>query len=275
MADTKTAQSGLKEELPEQRHIGDVRPLGNVPGPRVSYKPLERVDSGSGISYLSGMYTSPAEEERLRKASVQRQRIMAVGDALRHLGNIYYTSRYAPAQRFSNPVEEERVRYLRDKGERDKDNVRFMSYQQAKAQQDYRISKLRSDTDRYNELNEYRREQNRRLANKLELDERKQEWLEQYQQGVLDAKDVQLEIEKAYKEGLIDDKEKVRQINWFNAQTRRMAVNKGSSGYTTTTTSVDPLTGNKVTKTTTKTPGGGSSPSVGWDDNESGPSVGW
>jgi hypothetical protein len=49
-------------------------------------------------------YTSPQEEERLRKASVTNQRIMAIGDALRHIGNIANTVRYAPSQQFNSPV---------------------------------------------------------------------------------------------------------------------------------------------------------------------------
>ena len=81
-------------------------------------------------------YTTPKEEERLRKASVANQRILAVADAMRHIGNIYNTVRYAPAQQFNSPVLEEQSRYERGKAMRDKANQIYLSYQQQKAAQD-------------------------------------------------------------------------------------------------------------------------------------------
>lgn len=81
-------------------------------------------------------YTSPKQEEKLRKASVANQRILAVGDALRHIGNIFNTVRYAPAQKFNSPVQEEYERYQRGKALRDKANLTYLNYQQQKAIQD-------------------------------------------------------------------------------------------------------------------------------------------
>lgn len=93
------------------------------------------------MDYLN-QYTTPEQEEKYRKASVQRQRILAVADALRHIGNIYNTTKYAPAQQFNSPVEMERNRYLQDKALRDKDNYKIMTYQQAKAAQELRAKQL-------------------------------------------------------------------------------------------------------------------------------------
>ena len=90
----------------------------------------------SGMDALSTMYTSPQEEERMRKASIANQRIMAVADALRHIGNIYNTVNYAPAQKFNSPVLEEQQRYERGKALRDKANQTYLTYQQAKEIQD-------------------------------------------------------------------------------------------------------------------------------------------
>lgn len=81
-------------------------------------------------------YTSPQEEERLRKASVANQRIMAVADAIRHIGNIANTVNYAPSQQFNNPVQEEYARYQQGKALRDRANQAYLSYQQQKAAQD-------------------------------------------------------------------------------------------------------------------------------------------
>lgn len=81
-------------------------------------------------------YTSPQEEEKMRKASVANQRIMAVADALRHIGNIANTVGYAPSQQFNSPVEMERQRYQQAKALRDRANQTYISYQQAKEQQE-------------------------------------------------------------------------------------------------------------------------------------------
>lgn len=107
--------------------------------------PYSATETGGAIpirnmdELVSAMYTDPKEEERLRKASVANQRILAVGDALRHIGNIFNTVNYAPAQKFNNPVQEEYDRYQKGKAIRDAANARYYSYMQAKAAQDARI----------------------------------------------------------------------------------------------------------------------------------------
>lgn len=90
----------------------------------------------AGIDALKTYFTTPEEEERKRRASLANQRIAAVGDALRHIGNIYYTTKGAPAQKFNEPVKEEYERYQKEKALRDKNNQYYMTYQRAKAQQD-------------------------------------------------------------------------------------------------------------------------------------------
>lgn len=227
----------------------------------------------SGIDMLNEMYTSPAEEERLRKASVHRQRIMAVGDALRHLGNIYNTTRYAPSQKLSSATDVERSRYLQDKSERDKSNARFMSYQQAKARQDYLRDQLEAEKQYRDESVRLRGLDAESRKTRLELDERKQEWKEYIDDRLASLKEQAEQNRKDRDDKKITIAEYEAKTDRIEAETSRLRAMKSGAGYTTTTTSVDPLTGKEVTKTTTKTPGGGSSPSVGWDDE--GPSVGW
>lgn len=98
------------------------------------------VDPNSATSgmdaVIANMYTSPEQEEKMRKASVANQRILAIGDALRHIGNIYNTVNYAPSQQFNKPWEEEQTRYEKGKAVRDAANARYLSYQQAKVAQD-------------------------------------------------------------------------------------------------------------------------------------------
>lgn len=109
------------------------RPVGyDIPTP--VYK--GGVTPNGGMDYLASLYTSPEQEERLRKASVNRQRILAVGDALRHIGNIYHTVNYAPSQQFNKPWEDEYTRYQTQKTVRDAANQKYLAYQQAKAAQD-------------------------------------------------------------------------------------------------------------------------------------------
>lgn len=83
-------------------------------------------------------YTSPEEEERLRKASLANMRIMAVADAIRHIGNIVHTTNGAPAQKLTSAVQDEYDRYRKGKALRDAANYKYLSYQQQKAAQDQR-----------------------------------------------------------------------------------------------------------------------------------------
>lgn len=121
-----------------------VKPV--VQQPSVVQTPnIDTSDPSSGMNALSQMYTSPEQEEKLRKASVTNQRIMAVADALRHIGNIYNTVNYAPAQQLNSPVQEEQSRYEKGKAVRDAANMRYYSYQQAKAAQDAKQKQWEAD----------------------------------------------------------------------------------------------------------------------------------
>lgn len=103
-----------------------------VPVEPVSAPVMVDADSAtSGMDALRKMYTSPEEEERQRKSSLARQRIIALADAARHIGNIFNTVRYAPSQQFNNPLAMAQQRYKEEKALRDADNYRYMTYRQA------------------------------------------------------------------------------------------------------------------------------------------------
>lgn len=87
---------------------------------------------GGIYSWMGRTFTTPQQEQKYRKQSRARMGIMAVADALRHLGNIYHTTQYAPSQQFNKPVEQEYAMYKANKAERDKDN--YAIYQQQLAQ---------------------------------------------------------------------------------------------------------------------------------------------
>ena len=127
----------------------------------------------------------------MRRASVNRQRILAVGDALRNIGNIYNTVHYAPSQQFSSPVEQERKFYQQDKAQRDAVNQRYMAYKaqrdaleerkaRMQAQAAYQNASLALSAERLAEqksqnefMNNYRLERNVRLLRQLGLTEDK------------------------------------------------------------------------------------------------------
>ena len=88
---------------------------------------------GGFFGWAGRTYTSPQQEQQYRKQSRARMGIMAVADALRHLGNIYHTTKYAPSQQFSKPVEQEYAMYRAQKAERDKDNYAIQQQQLAQA----------------------------------------------------------------------------------------------------------------------------------------------
>jgi hypothetical protein len=122
----RTPQAQLQQRDTKQPQFTPTAPLPSI----------DRDDPASGMDALAQMYTSPEQEEKIRRSSVANQRILAVADALRHIGNIYNTSRYAPSQKFTSPVSDERTRYQQGKALRDAANYRYLSYQQARAAQD-------------------------------------------------------------------------------------------------------------------------------------------
>lgn len=118
------------------------QPSGNI---KVVTAPMDANSPTAGMDYLNSLYTSPQEEERLRKANVMNQRILAIGDAVRHIGNIANTVNWAPAQQFNSPVQEEQARYEKGKAFRDRANQQYYTYQQQKAAQDRAMAKMEMD----------------------------------------------------------------------------------------------------------------------------------
>lgn len=139
----------------EQKQI--IHPI--VP-PSESQQPV--ITSMDDLAQAIG-YTTPEQEEKMRKARVMNQRISAVGDAIRHIGNIANTVNYAPAQQLNNPVLEEQARYEKSKALRDRANQIYLNYQQKKAAQDFAQKKWeqeyalkQADNERKSSLNDAR-----------------------------------------------------------------------------------------------------------------------
>ena len=188
-------------------------------------KPQPVIDPNSSTSgmdaVIANMYTSPEQEEKMRKASVAKQRILAIGDALRHIGNIYNTVNYAPSQQFNKPWEEEQTRYEKGKAVRDAANAHYLSYQQAKAKQDAAIRQHESEMNYKNAMLRHYQDQDRRLWFTANANATNQQALRSLQQQ-------KLELDRAFKEGKIE-------IDKYNAESRRIgaqaaALRTGSGG---------------------------------------------
>lgn len=209
----------------------------------------------SGMEALAQMYTSPQEEERLRKASVANQRIMAVADALRHIGNIYNTVNYAPAQQLNSPVLEEQARYEKGKALRDKANLTYLNYQQAKAAQDAKARQWEAEQGYKQGMLRHYQDQDRRLW------ERDAETA-LYHEGILGLRKEKQKLDDDYRNkriGIDEYNARSRRITALAAQIRagnsgRGGGGKGMDEYTTTTETTYNYDkkGNKTGSTTTK-----------------------
>jgi len=142
-------------------------------------------------------YTSPQEEERLRKASVANQRILAIGDALRHIGNIANTVNYAPSQQFTNPVVEEEQRYQKGKALRDAANLKYYTYQQAKAAQDQKARQWEQQM-KYNMVKD---------ARDYQLKKSESEARNNLREAQLNRYQTMMALDEARREGIISDNE--------------------------------------------------------------------
>ena len=146
---------GAKIAIPRQEKPADTKKaeerssatLTAKEAQRQAQRPVDPNSSTAGADELARLlgYTSPDEEKRLRKASLTNQRIMAIGDALRHIGNLYYTSKGASPQKYNSPVLEEEARYQRAKALRDKANHTYLTYKQAKDRQDQQAKQWEMD----------------------------------------------------------------------------------------------------------------------------------
>lgn len=78
------------------------------------YTPSATNPTQSVFDYL----LAPSEEEKkLYKDNESKKRLLLLSDALRHLGNIYNTTRGATPQQFNSPVVEQEQQYLRKRNE--------------------------------------------------------------------------------------------------------------------------------------------------------------
>ena len=192
----------------EQKQI--IHPI--VP-PREPQQPI--ITSMDDLAQAMG-YTTPEQEEKMRKASVANQRILAVGDAIRHIGNIANTVNYAPAQQLNNPVLEEQARYEKSKALRDRANQIYLNYQQKKEMQDAQARRWEAEREYKNQMLDHYRDQDRRLWEQHKENARRNAFLE-------NLKKEEFDLKKAYNEGRIS-------IAEYNARTSRIRALRAGVG---------------------------------------------
>jgi hypothetical protein len=155
-------------------------------------------------------YTSPEQEDKLRKASVANQRMLAVVDALRHIGNIAHTVNYAPSQQFNQPWAEENARYLQGKALRDKANQTYISYQQAKAAQDAKQRQWEQEHGYKEGMLRHYQDQDRRLWERDAA-------TALYHEGILGLRKEKQKLDDDYRNKRIS-------IDEYNARSRRISA---------------------------------------------------
>lgn len=138
---SEVATPRLEERMTATPKVQSVAQAPQYSQPRPQITSMDELAAAMG-------YTSPEEEARLRKASVNNQRILAVADALRHIGNIANTANYAPSQQYNRPWAEEQARYEQGKAMRDKANNALFAYQRQMAEQERKIRQAEAEAAR-------------------------------------------------------------------------------------------------------------------------------
>ena len=219
IANGNMSQIQQQAQQAEQRAM-QTQAIPVTPNNGTPYQPQKQTKPITSTEELAAAmgYTSPEEENRLRKASVMNQRILAVGDALRHIGNIANTVGYAPSQQFNNPAMEEYARYEKSKAIRDAANARYYTYQQQKAAQDAKMRQWE-----YNMAKD---------ARDYELKKSESEARNNLREAQLNRYQTMIALDEARREGIISDNEyKKRRAELYPEEVRsRIAKNNRSGG---------------------------------------------
>lgn len=101
---------------------------GHSPQRQPEFKADNTKRDGGFFSWLGGLIPKArkgqrpgeSDEDYDRRMTTNRERLLALGDAMRHLGNIAYTNKYAPVQQFNDPISTEEARYQQRKADRQK-----------------------------------------------------------------------------------------------------------------------------------------------------------
>lgn len=206
--DTPTAGQGYQQAFPRpkdtlQQNANKVAPVPQTEQPKKQYlferaatpvyaqTPKKGINpddyrdgtsDGLGRNFLSKTFVPKTEEDYSRENETAK-RILALGDALRHIGNIVNTSNGGPVQTFNDPVGMAEGWYQKRKADRVAERTRKEAAAYKQAQIDYQQQKMEGDRDYKNFLLQLKLGQAKTAAerNKALDDFRKeqQKWREQ------------------------------------------------------------------------------------------------
>lgn len=127
----QSGEEGLSDE--EQAYLAmNDSILNNY---RKQYKQGDDITQGV-YDYLTG----GKEEEPYKKENESKKKLLALSDAIRHIGNLMTVTDGATPQKFNSPVVEQEARYQQERAYRDKERAAQAKAAQEKAKQDARAA---------------------------------------------------------------------------------------------------------------------------------------
>lgn len=112
-----TQEDGKQPELNDDEKALLAMQNASMEDYRKRYKQASDITQGV-YDYLNG--GSDAEEEPYKKKNEGKKKLLALADALRHIGNLFYVNKGATPQQFNSPVLMQEQRYQQEKAEREK-----------------------------------------------------------------------------------------------------------------------------------------------------------
>lgn len=127
----QSGEEGLSDE--EQAYLAmNDSILNNY---RKQYKQADDITQGV-YDYLTG----GKAEEPYKKENESKKKLLALSDAIRHIGNLMTVTDGATPQKFNSPVVEQEARYQQERAYRDKERAAQAKAAQEKAKQDARAA---------------------------------------------------------------------------------------------------------------------------------------
>jgi len=156
------------------------------------------------------MNLSPEEEQRRIRRARTAAMIGNLGNVMSGFANLYYVDKGAPAMQLPEAVVPDYMTFVdRVNGARRAALANQMARERLNQTAAYQRESL-----------ELRRQQEERMSARAELEERKQSWKEQYEQGRLDILAERNRIDEMYKRGQIERWERDSAIRSLDAATR-------------------------------------------------------
>lgn len=218
----------------------------NVPDAVIPVNSYDYLDE-----FVSTLEPPLSAEERARRerAAYISSGVTHLGNAIGAIGNMVAATGGAPAQKMAEvPDVDTKINAFRQHADKVRNAYLTGLSTREKLRQQDALLRARADRLAFEQARENRMLQAQRLA------ERKLDWQEKYQQGLLDIKAEQQRIDKEYKDGLISLREREAAIKELNAQTARYNANMrwGDTEVVTNKPEKDAfgrLTGNQETTT--------------------------